>query len=114
MGPSNPVVSNNTLSMRILEKITTYQVGVRLNSELEETMNSIVEKKTIISDFIRQCSDYADGQLRKYQARLEQAEAMEALDIEAKIYHWKVYKAFNAYTIEELKTDELDAWFDET
>ena len=74
-------------------------------------MNSTTEKKEIISDFIRQCNNYADGQIRKYQARLERAGAMEALDIEAKIYHWKVYLAFNAYTIEELKTDELDPWF---
>ena len=75
-------------------------------------MNSITERKKTISKFIRQCNDYADGQIRKYRIRLEQAGAMEALDIEAKIYHWKVYKAFNAYTIEELKTDELDSWFD--
>ena len=76
-------------------------------------MNSVSEKKKIVSEFIRQCNDYADGQLRKYQARLEQAEAMEALELEAKIYNWKVYKAFNAYAIEELKTGELDPWFDE-
>ena len=75
-------------------------------------MNSISEKKKIISEFIGQCNDYADGQIRKYQARLEQAGAMDALETEAKIYNWKVYKAFNAYTIEELKTGELDSWFD--
>ena len=75
-------------------------------------MNSVVEKKKIISDFIRQCNDYADGQVRKYQARLAQADAMEALEIETKIYNWKVYKAFNIYTIEELETDELDRWFE--
>ena len=75
-------------------------------------MNNIMEKKKIISDFIRQCNDYAADQIRKYQARLEQAGDMEALDIESKIYHWKVYRTFNAYTIEELKTDELDPWFD--
>ena len=74
-------------------------------------MNSVTEKKKIISDFIRQCNDYADGQVRKYQARLEQAGVMDALEIETKIYNWKVYKAFNIYTIEELKTDELDSWF---
>lgn len=74
-------------------------------------MNSVVEKKKIISDFIRQCNDYADGQVRKYQARLAQAGAMDALELETKIYHWKVYKAFNIYTIEELETDELDSWF---
>lgn len=74
-------------------------------------MNNVPEKKQIISEFIKQCNDYADGQVRKYQARLEQAGAMEALDIESKIYHWKVYKAFNIYTIEELKTDELNHWF---
>ena len=75
-------------------------------------MNNITEKKKIISDFINRCNDYADGQIRKYQTRLEQAGDMEALDIESKIYHWKVYRTFNAYTIEELKTDELDPWFD--
>ena len=74
-------------------------------------MNSVVEKKKLISDFIRQCNDYADGQVRKYQARLAQAGAMDALELETKIYHWKVYKAFNIYTIEELETDELDSWF---
>ena len=75
-------------------------------------MNSVSEKKKIISEFIRQCNDYADGQIRKYQGRLEQAGDMDALEIEAKIYNWKVYKAFNVYTIEELKTGELDSWFD--
>ena len=75
-------------------------------------MTHITEKKKIISDFIRQCNDYADGQIRKYQARLDSAEDMDALDIETKIYHWKVYTAFNTYTIEELKTGELDPWFD--
>ena len=76
-------------------------------------MNSVVEKKKIISDFIRQCNDYADGQVRKYQDRLAQAGAMDVLEIETNIYNWKVYKAFNTYTIEELKTDELDSWFGE-
>ena len=78
----------------------------------EKIMTSMTEKKQIISEFINRCNDYADGQIRKYQARLEQADAMEALDVEAKIYHWKVYRAFNVYSIEELKTDELDPWFD--
>ena len=76
-------------------------------------MNSIAKKKQVISDFIRQCNDYADGQVRKYRSRLARAGAMEALDLETKIYNWKVYKAFNIYTIEELKTEELDSWFDE-
>ena len=75
-------------------------------------MNSIPEKKKMISNFISQCNSYADGQIRKYQARLEQADAMSALEIETKIYNWKVYKSFNDYTIEELKTDELDHWFE--
>ena len=75
-------------------------------------MNGITEKKKLISEFINRCNDYADGQIRKYQARLEQAGDMETLDIESKIYHWKVYQTFNAYTIEELKTGELDPWFD--
>ncbi len=71
----------------------------------------VVEKKQIVSDFIRQCNDYADEQIRKYQAQLEQAEGMGALEIETTIHHWKVYQAFNVYAIEELKTDELDSWF---
>ncbi len=75
-------------------------------------MTSTAEKKKIISDFISRCNDYADGQIRKYQVRLADVDAMEALDIETKIYHWKIYRAFNVYTIEELKTNELDPWFD--
>ena len=46
----------------------------------EKIMTHITEKKKIISDFIRQCNDYADGQIRKYQARLDSVEDMEALD----------------------------------
>lgn len=82
-------------------------------------MTSIAEKKEIIGDFIARCNEYAEAQLKKYQAQLDKAQEapnapnMEALDIETKIYHWKVYRAFNAYTIEELKTGELDPWFDE-
>ena len=74
-------------------------------------MNGVTEKKKIVSDFIKQCNDYADGRIREYQARLEQAGDVDALALEAQIYNWKVYKAFNAYAIEELKTDELDSWF---
>ena len=74
-------------------------------------MNTVVEKKKIVSDFIRQCNDYADGQIRKYQARLQQAEDVDALALEAQIYNWKVYKAFNTYAVEELQTGELDSWF---
>ena len=75
-------------------------------------MSNVSEKKKIVSEFIRQCNDYADGQIRKYQTRLQQAGGMDALETEAKLYHWKVYKSFNAYTIAELETSELDHWFD--
>ncbi len=74
---------------------------------------SIADKKAIISKFIRQCNDYADGQIRKYQDRSAKVSDMDKLELEMKIYNWKVYKAFNAYTIEELKTTELDAWLKE-
>ena len=76
-------------------------------------MNTIAERKRIVSDFIRRCNDYADAQLSKCKARLQQAEDLDALALEAQIYNWKVYKAFNAHAIEELKTTELDDWFDE-
>ena len=76
-------------------------------------MNSVSEKKRIISKFIGQCNDYADGQISKYHARLQQAADMETLELEAKIYNWKVYKAFNRYTIDELATGELDHWLNE-
>jgi len=72
-----------------------------------------IEKKKIITDFIARCNDYADAQLNTYQNQLSEAQGMEALAIEAKIYQWKIYQAFNSYTIEELKTDELDPWFDD-
>ena len=76
-------------------------------------MSNVSENKKIVSKFLRQCNGYADGQLRKYQERLEQASGMDALETEAKLYHWKVYKTFNDYTLEELETDALDHWFDD-
>ncbi|MCY4339312.1 MAG: hypothetical protein OXD47_11060 [Gammaproteobacteria bacterium] len=76
-------------------------------------MNTVAEQKKIVSDFIRRCNDYADAQISKYTARLQQAQDLDALALETQIYNWKVYKAFNAHAIEELQTTELDDWFAE-
>jgi hypothetical protein len=42
---------------------------------------------------------------------LASATGFDALDIQDKIGHWTAYRTFNEYTIEELKTRELDDWF---
>ena len=76
-------------------------------------MGSIDQKKKIITDFLIKCNEYADGQKKKYRTQKEQAASMDALLIDSKIYQWNVYRTFNEYTIEELKTSELDPWFAE-
>ena len=37
---------------------------------------------------------------------------MEALEIEAKIHQWQVYRAFNTHAMAELEAGELDSWFE--
>ena len=75
--------------------------------------SSTVEKKRIVSAFLRQCCTYADDKLVQYRQQLPAATGMEALAVQDKISHWTAYRAFTEYTIEELTTAELDAWFDE-
>lgn len=75
---------------------------------------TLEEKKTLIRRFLRQCNDYADGQLARYRGELASAASgREALVVQDKISHWTAYRAFNEYTLEELAGDMLDSWFDE-
>ena len=71
---------------------------------------SLAEKKSIIIDFLKQCNEYSDGMLKKYEGQL----AVEETKISApqKIHDWTVYRDFNSYAINELKGQELDEWFD--
>ncbi|ORU93453.1 MAG: hypothetical protein A6F72_06990 [Cycloclasticus sp. symbiont of Poecilosclerida sp. N] len=70
---------------------------------------SLVEKKSIITDFLQQCNAYSDGMLEKYQAQLEyESTKQSALQ---KIHDWTVYRKFNEHAIKELESAELDGWF---
>ena len=71
----------------------------------------IEEKKAVVADFIAKCNEYGARRLARYHAELAAAAGPEALAIQDKIGHWTAYVAFNEYTLEELKTAELDDWF---
>lgn len=75
-------------------------------------MTAAAEQKKIVKRFLSQCNDYAQGQLEKYQGRLAGTAGMEAMELEAKIHQWQVYRAFNAHAMAELDAGELDSWFD--
>jgi DNA-binding phage protein len=72
---------------------------------------TVADKKRIVSDFLRHCVDYADDKLLAYRQRLPDVAGMDALALQDKISHWTAYRAFSEYTIVELRTTELDAWF---
>ena len=75
-------------------------------------MVSISEKKEIISDFLEKCNAYSDSMIKKYHHESGGKLSEDELLIQDKIVHWMAYKAFNDYAIEELKTEQLDDWFD--
>ena len=75
-------------------------------------MTTAAEQKKIVRRCLGQCNNYAQGQLEKYQGQLAGRGGMEALELEAKIHQWQVYRAFNAHAIEELEAGELDSWFE--
>lgn len=72
---------------------------------------SIEEKKRIVSEFLQQCAVYADNKLAAYQQQAVLAKGNEGLLLQDKISHWTAYRVFTEYTVDELKTAELDAWF---
>lgn len=73
--------------------------------------SSTAEKKRIVSAFLQRCVIYADDKLAQYRRQLPSATGMDALAVQDKISHWTAYRAFTEYTINELTTAELDAWF---
>ncbi len=74
---------------------------------------STEEKKRIVSEFLQQCAVCADNKLAAYQKQAALAKGNEGLLLQDKISHWTAYRVFTEYTVEELKTAELDSWFAE-
>jgi hypothetical protein len=70
------------------------------------------EKKSLVGRFIAHCNQYADAEVARYRAELEDAGGERALELERKISEWVSYKAFNEYALRELETDALDHWLD--
>jgi hypothetical protein len=87
------------------------RAGDRTLCRIRMATVTLMEKKQLISDFLTRCNHYADDQLRGYGAQLSAADGARALELQDKITHWTAYRVFNAYTIEELKTETLDHWF---
>jgi hypothetical protein len=73
-------------------------------------MNS-ADKKAVVTDFLKRCNRYAEGQLAKYRQDLVAADAAMALTIQDKIGHWTAYRAFNEHALDEIGRGELDDWF---
>lgn len=73
---------------------------------------TLTEKKGLVGDFIARCNHYADGKIAGYRRELEHASGDRIRDLEDKIRQWSDYRAFNEYTIEELKAATLDHWFE--
>lgn len=71
------------------------------------------QQKALVSRFLSKCNEYALAKLADYQAELTGATAERALELQDKIGHWTAYRAFNEHAIDELKSDALDAWFDD-
>ncbi|ORU90426.1 MAG: hypothetical protein A6F71_05520 [Cycloclasticus sp. symbiont of Poecilosclerida sp. M] len=71
------------------------------------------QKKEIIIDFLKKCNAYGDGMLDKYQRQLSEVNANTGA-LKDKMRDWDTHKTFNQVAIDELKTNELDDWFDES
>jgi hypothetical protein len=76
---------------------------------MSQTAISLVDKKMIVTTFLRQCNNYSDEMLKKYQAQLY-VEGVKESAVQ-KIHDWSVYREFNKYAIQELGGHELDDWF---
>ena len=70
---------------------------------------SIADKKSIIIEFLKQCNEYSEEMLIKYESQLGAEE--KKVTAPQKIHDWTVYKEFNEYAIKELSGQELDDWF---
>jgi len=73
---------------------------------MTERIISMADKKKIIIEFLRQCNQYSDAMLEKYEQKLTDN------SVPQKIHDWTVYKDFNEYAIKELHGNELDDWFE--
>lgn len=77
---------------------------------MSERIISVVEKKAIIIDFLRQCNQYSDAMLEKYQQPLADEQLQQVAF--QKTHDWNVYKEFNEFAIGELSGEGLDDWFE--
>lgn len=73
---------------------------------------TLQDKKQLIAAFLAKCNDYASARIERHRAELAGATAWQSMEIQDKIGHWTVYRAFNEYTIQELATAELDHWLE--
>jgi hypothetical protein len=75
-------------------------------------MITIEQQKEIVTRFLRKCNRSSLARLDAYRARQGLRPTIEGLVLAAKIGQWSAYYAFNEFTIDELKTAELDDWFE--
>lgn len=73
---------------------------------------TLSDKKALVGRFIGRCNEYAEAEIVRYRAELERATGDRAIELERKIEQWSTYRAFNQYTLDELRTATLDHWFD--
>lgn len=99
--------------MPLCQKKTAYNCTTRKKEPGAKMTVSIEEKKRIVSEFLQQCAVYADDKLVAYQQQAALAKGNDVLALQDKISHWTAYRVFTEYTVEELKTAELDSWFKE-
>jgi hypothetical protein len=74
---------------------------------------TLTQKKALVAGFLARCNAYADERVADYRQRLATAPDAERAALEAKIGEWTTYRRFNDYTLAELETATLDAWFAE-
>lgn len=76
-------------------------------------MITVRQRKKIVIDFLEKCNRYALEKLDGYRRQQSVKPSMPSLDLDAKITRWSAYYAFNEFALEELRSTELDDWFDE-
>ena len=60
-----------------------------------------MDEKMLVVEFLQRCVDYADASISRKRKRGEESE----------VPRWQAYRDFTAYSILEIKSGKLDAWF---
>jgi hypothetical protein len=102
------------LEVEIMQHAQWVARGAARPPPQESGSMTLDEKKAVVTTFLSRCTSSAADRIASHQAELASATTWQSLAIQDKIGHWTAYRAFNEYTIEELSTQELDQWFDET